>query len=127
MISGVCPLLVEADIAARRQGRAHMSAISAQRLSGTSRSPGPSSAGLGPFLPVGDRQLLKAQRPVSRFAPELAASECRAVVISAQRSVALDPKLPSATWLTMIGLLDNTFQNYIAARVSLSEECSDSV
>jgi hypothetical protein len=46
----------------------------------------------GPFLPVGDRQLSKVQRPVSRFAPELAASECRAVVISAQRSAALDPR-----------------------------------
>jgi hypothetical protein len=46
---------------------------------------------IGPFLPVGDRQLSKVQRPVSRFAPELAASECRAVVISAQRSAAFDP------------------------------------
>jgi hypothetical protein len=42
------------------------------------------ATGYGPFLPVGDRQLSKAQRPVSRFAPELAASECRAVVISAR-------------------------------------------
>ena len=32
MISVVCPLLVEADVAARSQGRAHMSANSALRL-----------------------------------------------------------------------------------------------
>ena len=42
-------------------------------------------------------------------------------------TAAYDSKLPSATWLTMIGLLDKTFQNYIVARVSLSGECSDSV
>jgi hypothetical protein len=50
----------------------------------------------GLLLPVGDRQLSKVQRPVPRFAPELAASECRAVVISAQRSAAFDPEQTSA-------------------------------
>jgi hypothetical protein len=46
----------------------------------------------GPFLPVGDRQLSKVQRPVSRFAPELAASECRVVVISARCPAGDDPQ-----------------------------------
>jgi hypothetical protein len=49
------------------------------------------SAGIGPFLPVGDRQLSKVQRPVPRFAPELAASECRVVVISAGCPAGDDP------------------------------------
>jgi hypothetical protein len=47
---------------------------------------------VGPFLPVGDRQLSKAQRPVLRFAPELAASECRVVVISARCLAGDDPQ-----------------------------------
>jgi hypothetical protein len=50
----------------------------------------------GPFLPVGVRQLSKVQRSVSRFAPELVASECRVVVISARCPAALDPKQASA-------------------------------
>jgi hypothetical protein len=50
---------------------------------------------LAPFLPVGDRQLSKVQRLVSRLAPELAASECRVVVISARCPAGDDPLLPS--------------------------------
>jgi hypothetical protein len=54
------------------------------------------SSAPGPLLPVHDRQLLEELQPVSRFVPRPAASECRAVVISAQRSAALDPRRPSA-------------------------------
>jgi hypothetical protein len=54
----------------------------------------------GPFLPVGDRQLSKVQRPVSRFAPELTASECRVVVISARCPAGDDPFETSLRVLT---------------------------
>jgi hypothetical protein len=51
-------------------------------------------AGIGLLLPVHDRQLLEELQPVSRFVPRPAAFEYRDVVISAQRSAALDPNRP---------------------------------
>jgi drug/metabolite transporter (DMT)-like permease len=49
------------------------------------------TSGIGPLLPVHDRQLLEELQPVSRFVPRPAASEGRAVVISARRAAEVDP------------------------------------
>ena len=45
----------------------------------------------GPLPPVHDWLLSKAQRPVLRFVPELAASACRVVVIGARWPAGDDP------------------------------------
>jgi hypothetical protein len=69
-----------------------MSEWRASAAEGTSDSfTSASMAVYGPLLPVHERQLLEELQPVSRFVPRPAASECRAVVISARCPAEVDP------------------------------------
>ena len=58
---------------------------------------------VGPFLPVGVRQLLGELQPVSRFVPRPSASKCRAVVIRTQGSAVHDPEQTSHQSESILG------------------------